>query len=249
MRHFHAHGEVFVQLSGKSRLTFPAGHVELTAGGVCIVPRGLPHEETLRPHRARYRNMVIGFNRGGVWAHFGVEEPRGKLRIVERVSVEVPYVQRLWDYLDDAVETAASRSDSARAATAGALVVFFATFIRALDGELEAGPREHFKVTRCRRMISERLGETRLSVAGLAGELGCSADYLSHLFCRQTGHRLTVYLNTQRVARARVMLATTALNVSEIARACGYADPGYFARQFRRITGQTASAYRAAART
>jgi AraC-like DNA-binding protein len=46
------------------------------------------------------------------------------------------------------------------------------------------------------------------------------------------------------VAQAKLLLSTAAMNVSEVARSCGYADPGYFTRQFRKITGVTPSAYR-----
>ena len=43
---------------------------------------------------------------------------------------------------------------------------------------------------------------------------------------------------------AAQMLAETNQPVTEIALDCGFSSPGYFARQFRRITGKSPTAYR-----
>jgi transcriptional regulator GlxA family with amidase domain len=46
------------------------------------------------------------------------------------------------------------------------------------------------------------------------------------------------------VERARRLLRTTNLSVTEIALACGFASSQHFARVFQQFTGVTASAYR-----
>jgi AraC-like DNA-binding protein len=243
MMHFHPHPEVFVQLSGVSRQVFPAGHLDIRAGEIALIPRWLPHSEEARPRRMPFRNFVIGFYPDGLWTH--IAAANGRLpRVLGHFGIEIPRVQRLWEYMDDALEASSDRSVAARAAVRGTLLAFFGTVLRAVRGEL--GPRrgENPKVTRARQLIAEHLSDRELSVDSLADMIGCSADYLSHLFHVTTGHRLSVYVNAQRVAHAKLMLSTTSMNVSEVADACGYADPGYFARQFRKIAGHTASVYR-----
>jgi AraC-like DNA-binding protein len=58
-----------------------------------------------------------------------------------------------------------------------------------------------------------------LSVQHIAELLGCSADYLSHLFHVETKERLTHYIQRIRIEGAVLALETTSLNISEIAYA------------------------------
>ena len=54
----------------------------------------------------------------------------------------------------------------------------------------------------------------------------------------------SAYLNDYRIAKAKELLGTTDLGVKDVSYACGYADSSYFARVFKRQTGQTPSDYR-----
>ena len=49
------------------------------------------------------------------------------------------------------------------------------------------------------------------------------------------------------IDKAKVMMADPRINIKDIGTACGYSDSNYFARVFKRITGQTPSDYRLAA--
>lgn len=52
------------------------------------------------------------------------------------------------------------------------------------------------------------------------------------------------WLFAHRVQRAKRLLNTTALPVSEVSFAVGYEDPGYFTRPFRKYVGETPLRYR-----
>jgi AraC-like DNA-binding protein len=82
-------------------------------------------------------------------------------------------------------------------------------------------------------------------VQRIAELLGCSADYLSHLFHVETKERLTHYVQRIRIEGAILALESTTLNISEIAYAGGFADPAYFARIFKQHKGMTPQEYRA----
>jgi transcriptional regulator GlxA family with amidase domain len=103
---------------------------------------------------------------------------------------------------------------------------------------------EHPKVSRCRHIATTHLSDASLNVQELARRVGCSADYLSNLFHREVGVTLTAWLNGQRVERAKQLLRDSSMNVSEIAWATGYRDPGYLARRFRAATGRSPREYR-----
>jgi AraC-like DNA-binding protein len=81
-----------------------------------------------------------------------------------------------------------------------------------------------------------------------ARKLGVSPNYLSRM-CRERGGKSFVDLLTGlRLEKAAAMLRAVELPVAEVAKACGFADAGYFIRRFRRGFGVTPGAYRSARR-
>ena len=83
-----------------------------------------------------------------------------------------------------------------------------------------------------------------LSLSTLAGLLGVTPGYLSTLFHRETGHTLAQHITEHRMKAALQLLTTTRLQVQTIAQLCGFADPNYFGKTFRRFYGVTPLQYR-----
>jgi AraC-like DNA-binding protein len=80
--------------------------------------------------------------------------------------------------------------------------------------------------------------------AALARELGVSYTTFRRSFKQQTGVAPAQFQNTIRINRARDLLASTELSVSEIAERTGFNTVFYFSRIFTKKMGQTPSAYR-----
>lgn len=118
----------------------------------------------------------------------------------------------------------------------------------ALPGE-SAEP-ENLRLGRIRTRILEYI-ETNyareISMQDAAEAMSYSDAYFCKLFKRCFRVNFSAYLNQYRVERAKQLLADPALGVREISSACGYSDPNYFARVFKRLTGSTPSEYRAGA--
>jgi len=70
-------------------------------------------------------------------------------------------------------------------------------------------------------------------------------DYISRRFKETYGVGMVVYLNRIRIRRAKELLVESNLQIQEIADEVGFFDTKYFAKQFRRETGQSPAAYRA----
>jgi len=83
-----------------------------------------------------------------------------------------------------------------------------------------------------------------LSLTTLAGIMKVSPGYLSSIFHREKGETLTAYITASRMKAALQLLRSTHLQVQTIAQLCGYADPNYFARHFRKYYGITPLASR-----
>lgn len=72
-----------------------------------------------------------------------------------------------------------------------------------------------------------RLGE-------LARDHGYTANYLNDLTRIHTGRSLGRWLGDIRMSRARDLLTRTEMPIADVAADCGYDDPAYFSRAFRR---------------
>jgi transcriptional regulator GlxA family with amidase domain len=93
-----------------------------------------------------------------------------------------------------------------------------------------------------------RSDEGAVRVAALARRVGLGASQLRRLFARRYGCSPTAWLVRRRLERARELLAATDLPVQEVARACGFADPFWFSRLFRRENGASPASWRGRAR-
>ncbi len=75
-----------------------------------------------------------------------------------------------------------------------------------------------------------------------------SPVYLHRRFVAEVGCTPHAYAERRRLAVARDLLRDTDLPVGEIGARCGYADPFYFSRAFRRQAGEGPAAFRRRAR-
>lgn len=73
-----------------------------------------------------------------------------------------------------------------------------------------------------------------ITTAEVASRLNCNPDYLGRTYRACYGLSLTDGIHRIRMQHAKNLLLMTSLNVKEISVACGYADPDYFRRIFRR---------------
>ncbi|MHC4884910.1 MAG: helix-turn-helix transcriptional regulator [Planctomycetota bacterium] len=244
--HFHFAPEFFIQLQGTCTFTCPEESFQLNPGEFCLIPSGLPHYEEAPRRRSPFRN-VVGLNRGdngGFHLHMAKSNTEGMPKIQGGTGRSDPQAGRIFDYLRDAAEIYHSQREAREASVRGLLIAALGSMLTKLR-RTESTSEQPLsnKIQLCQFIIRESLGSPTLSVKELAKELRCSADYLSHLFHREVGTPLNTYINHERVLQARQLLQTTPMNVSETAKACGYRDPSYFTRIFKRLTSQTPKQY------
>ena len=73
----------------------------------------------------------------------------------------------------------------------------------------------------------------------LAAMVYLNADYLSHLFKKDTGSSLINYIIDRRIAHSKELLAKGEMSIRDIAITCGFQNISYFSRQFKKSTGMT----------
>ena len=250
--HVHLAPELFLQVSGWTRFRFPQGELQLMAGEALVLPPKLMHAEIVGTGEAGepFHNVVIYAEGEALTCHLAHEANPGRPDILHLEAVRDSQAQRIHGWLADAARLgrAESRPDTqtwtdvqaralVSAATAGVL--------RALEEQGRESQPEPPLVARVRVLIQNRLGDHTMSVRELAGQCGCTADYLSHVFSQTTGEHLAAYINRQRMERAAHLLSESAMAGKEIAWACGFATQSYFIRTFRTHFGVTPKAWRA----
>ncbi len=91
--------------------------------------------------------------------------------------------------------------------------------------------------------IDEALGDD-LSVAELAAAAGMSRHHFSRAFKAATGLPPYEYLTHRRIDRAKHLIGTHRLSITETALAVGFSNPSQFAAAFRRIEGLSPKIWR-----
>jgi AraC family transcriptional regulator len=91
--------------------------------------------------------------------------------------------------------------------------------------------------------IEEHLAEP-ISLAVLAQMVGLSPNYFCRAFSQSLGMPPQRYQLSQRIERAKTLLAKQGASVTDVGVSIGYSDTSAFSRAFRRVTGQSPSGYR-----
>ncbi len=241
--HLHQVPEVFLQLGGSTDFHFPGdAQLHLAAGQVAVLPSRLPHHETIHGGQ-RFANLVFILRDSGLSYHLAKAHPDHPRRpmVWKPEIVHGPLVGLVAATLEGLALAAESAPTEPQVASAW--LTAFASGMREAIRRLDAQPAPD-PIDRCRDLIAARLHQGDLSVAQLAGWVGLHPDHLCRRFRRLTGITVVGWIIAQRMQRAGEALLREPLPVAEIGRMVGYADPGYFARVFRRIHGCSPQAWR-----
>ncbi|MCK6491259.1 MAG: helix-turn-helix transcriptional regulator [Planctomycetes bacterium] len=90
--------------------------------------------------------------------------------------------------------------------------------------------------------------DATLAVDDLAARAGLSPAHFARAFAAAYGLPPMAWINGQRLDRAARLLTGGDLPVAEVGRRCGFAEPSYFCRVFRRAYALTPAGYRATVR-
>ncbi len=102
---------------------------------------------------------------------------------------------------------------------------------------------QYHKIQKAVRFVDDNY-VTDICRNAVAGEAGMSPSHFSRIFRKVMGMSYQEYLNGRRIAKAKKLLRTSPQSITEIAAFLGFADATGFGRIFKKLTGQTPSAYR-----
>jgi len=127
----------------------------------------------------------------------------------------------------------------------GADAALSAIVRRRLDKALadSAQPAATSMSARVRRMLTDDLGQTKLTAESVAKTLAMSRRTLTRRLAEE-GTSFRAVLDEVRADLARALLQDRSLSIADVAFFLQYSEPTAFHRSFRRWTGQTPQEYR-----
>ncbi|SFD00024.1 helix-turn-helix domain-containing protein [Butyrivibrio sp. YAB3001] len=88
--------------------------------------------------------------------------------------------------------------------------------------------------------------EKDISLDNVSRVVNVSPYYFSKIFKEENGLNFIEYLTNVRIEKAKKLLENPNLSIKEICASCGYTDPNYFSRSFKKNVGVTPTEYKEA---
>jgi AraC-like DNA-binding protein len=107
-----------------------------------------------------------------------------------------------------------------------------------------SAPSAHPQIERLRELIHQSWSDPDFSIAAAMDEIPVSPAHLRRSFSRIMKMSPVQYLLRYRITQARRLLAVGGYSVKEISQMCGFSDPYYFSRAFRKLQDSTPSEWR-----
>lgn len=243
--HFHPENELVLQCCGTSLWELTDGVIEVPANHIVLLPRGVPHKEYRKVCDGRSCNInlyvmshAIGFHSHIKPIKKGLASGPGNVRGL----IKSNYSQIIVDLLDEI--TRQPFEQQFESILISRIFETILGFVRKAFINSENAYDYSHVTSMCIQEVLSHVCEPQLNVAWLANRVNRSSDYISNTFKKDMGVKLTDYINEQRVFLGKKLLNTTSLDIGEIARSCGYLDPNYFGRVFKKMTAVTPREYR-----
>lgn len=97
---------------------------------------------------------------------------------------------------------------------------------------------------RIMQFVDEHLSDAEIGIVEMAEAAAISRSGLNRKMKKIVGLTPAEFLRETRIKRAQQFLLGTSKGVSEIAYICGFADPKYFGKIFRSMTGVSPTEFR-----
>ena len=117
------------------------------------------------------------------------------------------------------------------------------------DREAAGGPGKEQEAPQGQRLVHAYIEAHYMedrSVQEMSERFSYSEAYFCKRFKQVYGKSFVSYLTEYRIGRAKELLRNGSISIRAAGKAVGYPDPNYFAKVFRRVTGQSPSDYRQA---
>lgn len=179
------------------------------------------------------------------WIHFGGDEVvkiLEKLNLTKRM-VNVGLQSEYKDLFEKIIRELIMKRSSYLDMTRQLVQELFILFSRYLKEMGSNGNGRNEKIDIIIERINKEYGN-EIKVEVLARNYGFSTCWFINQFKEYTGYTPLQYITKVRLGKAKELLHSNVYNISEIAELCGYNNPLYFSRIFKKYFGNSPKEYR-----
>ncbi len=218
-------------LAGKAWYRAQGQEIQLQRGDLVWVQPGEPHWAR-SDGQAPWSYLVAGFE-------LEAREPHARLVSSLPLCVKVREPEKAQDLFMETYRTWRQGHAGFLPRTRGLLLELCGLFIAEVSREQAPG-RASQRLEPALTRIHNNVGRIH-SVEELAESVDLSESRFRELFRSTMGQSVTRYQNQLRISYGRELLLAGEMNVSQVAKACGFRDVYYFSRLFKKYTGRRPS--------
>ena len=104
--------------------------------------------------------------------------------------------------------------------------------------------KHNYVISRAEEYIKQNYCSPNITLISVAEHVHMSPAHFSTVFSQTVGKSFIVYLTGLRIEKAKVLLTSGDMKLTDIAMEIGYNEPNYFSHVFRKAEGMTPKEYR-----
>ena len=253
--HGHDFNEIVIVTNGSGKHFTPATHYDIERGDVFAIPQPNRHGYA-SSHNMNLTNVIFrdGFlNKSvpgiqflpGYRAMFKLEpEVRNDLGFRGKLHVGDDTLERILCQIAAISTEMQNEAPGWKLKVPALFAILIIDLCREYENQMHTESRMLVSAGRAAAFMEEHFDRTPLTLDEICRNAFVSVPTLLRHFKKACGTTPMQYLEKVRLKKAAELLENTRLRVSDVAFACGFASPNYFARRFQAQFGRAPSLYR-----
>lgn len=229
--HQHKHSQILLYLRGHGFQKINRKQIEVHRGSLLYFPPSTEHGFG-KSQKMSPLSLVLDFN---------------EAKIMSKTVINRSVSLNLLSEIENAINRLVMNTDLKKeqsAQSAGIILQLFGLLYENLQSKEFNNQKIYPYTSKIRRLLSAQTRVMRFprEVAQLLKE---DLSSINRKLRNESGRKLGNLIDEDRLNKCQQELRNSISKVSEIGWRCGFQDPNYFARWFRRKTGQTPTQWRA----
>jgi len=223
--HQHNVWEIVYYTGGQGTLYVGSEEVHFATGDMVFLPPDIPHREVAS---VPYTNihLTVAVCDASQTPIFQVHDTEGRdiLHLLQMIYRE-KYLRRANDKI--------------------LIEKLLAAVEQYVIAQTQQDTRNHC-VEKCKRILIANLSDSSFNISAMLAQIDHNEDYVRRIFKKTVGCTPGSYLSEQRIEYAKQLMQISdpgSITVRQIAAMCGFDDPYYFSRAFKKHTGLHPTAY------
>lgn len=228
-RHEHGYWEVMLNLTGEGRMDIGDEMYSFRQGDIFVIPPATPHEKRSREGFEDICLFVENFrNIGKPGVKRFRDDDHGSVRKIMEMAYE------FWNKSDN-------KCSSAVVNAMGDLLYQILAFLY----NQNQNQKQDIRIETVLEQMHEKISDPGFSLTEAVARCGYSPSYFRKIFRNAMGESPLSYFNRLRVSLAKSLIQQygTSRMIKDIASDCGFSDPLYFCRVFKKYENISPAEY------